>query len=142
MAVITGDRRPGELGWFLGEFVRRLPDVSHAVVVSLDGLLLASSDTLPKDRAEQLSAVASGIASLADAAARCLDTGGVVQTGVDMEFGCLFLMTMGDGSCLSVLAVPECDMGLLAYEMTVLVERVGSRLTPEVRARLAASAAD
>jgi hypothetical protein len=32
-----------------------------------------------------------------------------------------------------VLAAADCDMGLVAYEMALLVERVGSALTPEVR---------
>jgi hypothetical protein len=32
-----------------------------------------------------------------------------------------------------VLAPTDCDMGLVAYEMSLLVERVGSALTPQVR---------
>jgi uncharacterized protein len=35
-----------------------------------------------------------------------------------------------------VLAAADCDMGLVAYEMALLVERVGSALTPDVRAPL------
>ncbi|MGQ0840053.1 roadblock/LC7 domain-containing protein [Actinokineospora sp.] len=141
-AAVADPRQSGELGWFLTDFVRRLPDVGHVVVVSSDGLLLAASDTLPRDRAEELSAVACGIAGLTDAAARCLDAGTVLQSSVDMDHGYLFLMTMGEGALLALLAAPDCEMGLLAYEMTTLVDRVGPRLTPELRARLAASARD
>jgi hypothetical protein len=32
-----------------------------------------------------------------------------------------------------VLASADCDMGLVAYEMTLLVDRVGRALTPHMR---------
>ncbi|MBB4675463.1 putative regulator of Ras-like GTPase activity (Roadblock/LC7/MglB family) [Crossiella cryophila] len=118
------------------DFVRRVPGVAHAVVVSADGLMLAGSEGLPRDRAEQLSAVSSGLISLTAGAARCFEAGEVAQTVVEMERGYLFLMSISDGSCLSVLAAPNCDIGLVAYEMTLLVERVGQQLTPELRAQL------
>jgi predicted regulator of Ras-like GTPase activity (Roadblock/LC7/MglB family) len=118
------------------DFVRRVPGAAHAVVVSADGLLLGSSQGLPRDRAEQLSAVASGLISLTQGAARVFEAGDVAQTVVEMERGYLFLMQISDGSCLAVLAAPNCDIGLVAYEMTLLVERVGQQLTPELRAML------
>ena len=49
------------------------------------------------------------------------------------------IMSISDGSCLAVLAAPDCDMGLVAYQMTLLVERAGQVLTPAVRAELQAS---
>jgi predicted regulator of Ras-like GTPase activity (Roadblock/LC7/MglB family) len=60
----------------------------------------------------------------------------VKQTVVEMERGYLFLMSISDGSCLAVLAAPNCDIGLIGYAMTRLVERVGLQLTPEIRAQL------
>jgi predicted regulator of Ras-like GTPase activity (Roadblock/LC7/MglB family) len=50
-----------------------------------------------------------------------------------MQRGLLVIMAISDGSSLAVLAAADCDMGLVAYEMALLVERVGSALTPEVR---------
>lgn len=123
-----------DLGWFLDDFVVRVPDVAHTIVVSADGILLARSSTMPPANAEQLAAVASGLASLSEAAARTFDAGNMVQTCVEMELGYLFTMTMGPGASLAVLAAPECEMGLLAYEMATLVDQVGERLTPELRA--------
>lgn len=123
-------------GWLVTDFVRRVAGVAHAAVVSADGLLLAGSEGLPQERAEQLSAVASGLMSLTEGAARCFAAGSVNQTVVEMEQGYLFLMSISDGSSLAVLASPRCDIGLVAYEMTLLVERVGSQLTPELRAEL------
>jgi len=125
--------QPGTIGWLITDFVRQVPGVAHAVVVSADGLLLAGSHGLPRDRAEQLSAVSSGLVSLTLGAARLFEAGDVNQTVVEMDRGYLFIMSVSDGSCLAVLAAATCDIGLVGYEMTVLVERVGLQLTPELR---------
>jgi predicted regulator of Ras-like GTPase activity (Roadblock/LC7/MglB family) len=53
-----------------------------------------------------------------------------------MERGYLFIMSVRDGSCLAVLAAPSCDIGTVAYEMTLLVDRVGQQITPELRAHV------
>ena len=126
-------------GWLVSNFVERVTGVAHAIVVSADGLLLTSSNRLPRDRADQLAAVASGIVSLAQGAARCFDSGAVVQTVVEMNRGIVLLMAISDGSCLAVLASPRCDIGVVGFEMTMLVERAGQLLTPELRSELQAS---
>ncbi|WAL66271.1 roadblock/LC7 domain-containing protein [Amycolatopsis cynarae] len=128
--------QPGGFGWLITDFVRRVPGAAHAVVVSADGLLLAGSAGLPKDRADQLAAVASGLVSLTVGAARCFEAGAVNQTVVEMARGYLFLMSISDGSSLAVLAAPGSDIGTVAYEMTLLVDRVGQQMTPELRRRL------
>ena len=136
--------RPPEadpFGWLVSEFAERVPGVAHAVVVSSDGLLLTASDRLPRDRADQLSAVASGLVSLTQGAARCFEAGGVVQTVVEMDQGILLLMSISNGSSLATLASPRCDIGVVGYEMTLLVERMGRLLTPQLRAELQGSAA-
>lgn len=131
--------QPGQFGWLVDDFVNRVPGVAHAVVVSADGLLITSSNHLPRDRADQLAAVASGLMSLTQGAARCFEAGQVVQTVVEMERGIVLLMAIGDGSCLAVLAAPNCDIGLVGYEMTLLVDRVGQQLNPQLRANLQGS---
>src|SRR3981081_451451 len=100
-----------QFGWLVNEFVERVPGVAHAVVVSADGLLLTSSNRLPLDRADQLAAVASGIVSLTQGAARCFEAGAVNETVVEMDRGYLFLMSISDGSCLGVLSAPNCAIG-------------------------------
>ncbi|WP_372453605.1 roadblock/LC7 domain-containing protein [Acrocarpospora catenulata] len=122
--------------WLITEFVRGTPGVAHAVVVSADGLRLASSDGFPPDRADQLAAVAAGLLSLTFGAARIFEAGEVTQTVVEMERGLLMVMAISDGSCLTVLAAADCDMGLVAYQMTLLVDRAGQTLTPALRAEL------
>jgi hypothetical protein len=123
-------------GWLVDRFVHRVPGVAHAVVLSSDGILLTLSSGLPRDRADQLAAVTSGLMSLTQGAARCFEAGHVVQTIVEMERGILLIMAVADGSNLAVLAAPNCDIGLIGYEMTLLVDRAGQLLTPELRTQL------
>jgi predicted regulator of Ras-like GTPase activity (Roadblock/LC7/MglB family) len=127
------------LNWLITNFVDRVPGVAHTVVVSSDGLLLAVSDGFPRDRADQLAAVASGLSSLTAGAARIFEGGSVTQTVVEMVRGFLFVMAISDGSALAVLASSDCDMGLIGYEMALLVERAGDVLTPALRAELQSS---
>ena len=122
-----------DLNWLITNFVERVPDVAHAIVVSADGLPLAFSAGFPEDRADQLAAVTSGLTSLTHGAARVFEAGSVIQTVVEMEGGLLLVMAISNGSSLAVLAASDCDMGLVAYEMTLLVERVGRALTPGPR---------
>ncbi len=139
--MTSAHQQPSQFGWLVNTFAERVPGVAHAIVVSADGLLLTSSDRLPRDRADQLAAVSSGLISLTQGAARCFEAGGVVQTVVEMDRGIVLLMSISDGSCLAVLAAPTCDIGLIGYEMTLLVDRVGQLLTPELRTELSGSAA-
>lgn len=121
-------------GWLVTDFADRVPGVAHAVVVSADGLLMAASARLPADRADQLAAVAAGLVSLTRGAAHCFDAGEVRDTVVEMEYGVMLVMSISDGSSLASLADPRCDIGQVAYEMTLMVDRVGRMLTPELRA--------
>ncbi|MFJ1747351.1 roadblock/LC7 domain-containing protein [Streptomyces sp. NPDC088116] len=129
-------REVSQFGWLVTNFTERVPNVAHAVVVSADGILLTASDGLADDRAEQLATIAAGTVSLTQGVARCLMTGDVRRSVVQMEGGNMLLMSIKDGSCLVALAAPDCEIGQVAYEMTVLVDQVGEMLTPELRAEL------
>ena len=130
----SGD--PRDLDWVMSRFVEEVPDAAHAILVSADGLLMASSTSIPGERAEQVAAVSSGLASLAVGAARLFEGGAVMQTIVEMEMGFLMLMSVGDGSNLTVLTTEEADIGQVGYEMALLVDRVGR--TVEAQARVGA----
>jgi predicted regulator of Ras-like GTPase activity (Roadblock/LC7/MglB family) len=136
MAQLSSDAR--NLNWLVANFAKATPGVAHAMVVSADGLPVAVSERLDRPRADQLAAIASGLASLAQGASRCFDGGPVTQTAVEMDRGFLFVMSISDGSCLAVLAAAACNVAVVAYEMTVLVARVGDVLTPSLRAELQA----
>jgi uncharacterized protein len=127
------ERPTADLNWLVTNFAERVPGVAHAVVVSADGLTLAVSDGFPRERADQLAAVTSGLTSLTQGAARLFEAGIVVQTVVEMQAGLLVVMAISHGASLAVLAGSACDLGLVAYEMTLLVERAGRVLTPAAR---------
>jgi uncharacterized protein len=134
--VVTSLVHPIEdLNWLVTNFAEQVPSVAHAIVVSSDGLPMAYSKGFPLDRADQLAAVTSGLASLTEGACRMFEAGTVTRTVVDMEQGLLIVMAISDGSSLAVLVADDCDMGLVAYEMALLVDRVGGALTPEVRGK-------
>ena len=122
-----------DLNWLISAFADRVPSVAHALVVSSDGLPLAFSHGLPPERVDQLAAVASGLTSLVEGAARIFGGGAVNQTVVEMRQGLLIVMSVTGGSTLSVLAASDCDMGLVAYEMALLADRTWRALTPEPR---------
>lgn len=121
------------LGWLLTTFARRVPSVTYALAVSVDGLTLAASEGLARDRADQLSAITSGLASLTIGAARCLETGRVRQAVVDMDGGVLLVMAVADRGQLAVLADPGCDLGQVGYESALLVQKVATALEPAAR---------
>jgi predicted regulator of Ras-like GTPase activity (Roadblock/LC7/MglB family) len=124
------------LTWLVNNFVTEVPGVTDAVVVSADGLLLIASDGLPDERAQQLAAVASGIRSLAEGVSHLFDLGSSKQTIVRMKKGYLFVMAISDGSCLATLASLGCDMKIVAYQMTLLVESSDHVLSPQLRQEL------
>jgi uncharacterized protein len=129
-AVSRPVRQVPDLNGLITTFVERVDSVAHAIVVSSDGLPMAFSRGFPADRVDQLAAVTSGLASLTQGASRVFEGGVVNQTVVEMQRGVLIMMAISDGSSLAVLAAPDCDMGLVAYEMVLLVEQVGTTLTP------------
>ncbi|MEU9112733.1 roadblock/LC7 domain-containing protein [Streptomyces sp. NPDC048483] len=121
------------LDWLLDDLTKRVEKVRHAMVLSNDGLVTGASEALEKADAEHLAAVASGLHSLAKGSGLHFRAGQVRQTMVEFDEGMLFVTAAGDGSCLCVLAGADADMGQIAYEMTLLVNRVGEHLGVAVR---------
>jgi len=122
-----------DLNWLVTDFTTRVADVAHAIVVSADGVPLAISDGIPGYLAEQLAAITSGLASLMQGAARIFEAGLSNQALVEMEGGLMIIKSISDGSSLCVLASPDCDIELVSYEMSLLVEAVGEVLSPALR---------
>jgi len=125
-----------DLSWLLQSFVSHTPEVSHALAISTDGLALAHSAGLPRDRADQLAATGSGLISLLVGAARFFEAGPVISNVTQMDGGFMFCMAFSDGAALLVLASPSCDVGQVSYEMSDLANRIGEVLTPAVRSQL------
>ena len=127
-----------DLDWLITAFARRIQGVTSVVVLSTDGLVLALSEDLPRDTADTLAAVTAGLTSLTAGAARHMGAGAVNQVIVEMEGGFLFVTTISEGSALAVMSDTDADIGLIGYEMSLLVARIGQVLTPALRAELSA----
>ena len=125
--------RTASLSWLLDDLVQRVPTAQNAIVLSADGLLMAASAGLGREDSEHLAAVAAGFQSLARGAGRKFKGGPVRQTIVEMESAFLFVMAAGHGACLAVLADAESDISVIAYEMAMLVTRVGQYLSSPAR---------
>ena len=121
------------LDWLVTDFTERVANVGHAIVVSTDGVTLAKSAAIPEDRAGVVAAITSGLSSLMDGAARIFNAGPPIQALVEMQGGLLLVKAVSGAAVLAALAAPECDIDLVAYEMTLLVEEVGEVLTPPSR---------
>ena len=137
MQTLSSDAR--NLNWLVASFVERVPSVTEAVVVSSDGLLIAMSDGFDRAGGDRLAAVAAGLISIARGAGQPMHSGAVSQIIIEMEHALLLVMCISDGSALAVTATRPCDIGLVAYEMALLVEKAGPALTPRLVAELKAS---
>ncbi|MEU5724309.1 MULTISPECIES: roadblock/LC7 domain-containing protein [unclassified Micromonospora] len=131
--MVYTTRQNADLDWLLDDLVERVPAARQAVVLSADGLLLGASAELSRTDAEHLAAIASGFSSLAKGTTRHLAGGAVRQTVVEMESAYLFVTAAGPGGCLAVVSDADADIGLVAYEMAMLVIRVGENLSVPAR---------
>jgi len=130
---MTAPPDPTGLDWLLDDLLDRLPGAERAIVLSGDGMLIGRSRTLDRDSGEHLAAVASGMQGLARGASRQFDGGPLRQTIVEMANRFLVVTEAGVGASLAVLAAVDADLGLLAYEMNLLVKRVGPYLSARPR---------
>ena len=123
----------GQLSWLLDNLVNQVEHVQQALVLSRDGLVVAASQSLTREDGEHLSALAAGVQSLARGTGLRFKGGEVRQTIIEMEHAFLFVIAAGKGTCLAVLTSAEPNVGVIAYEMAVLVRRMGKYLGSEPR---------
>lgn len=121
------------LDGLLNDLAERVEQIEHALVLSNDGLVTGASSSLAREDAEHLAAVSSGLHSLARGSGRHFGAGKARQTVVEFDEALMVVTAAGEGSCLCVLARAEADIGQIAYEMTLLVRRVGEHLKVEAR---------
>ncbi len=117
-----------ELNWLLDDLIARVAPIHKAAVLSRDGLTMGAAG-LSQEDAEHLSAIAAGFHSLARGAGLQFGGGYPRQTIVELDSAFLFVTAAGEGSCLAVVSSADADVGVVAYEMAVLVKRVGQHLS-------------
>ncbi|MGW0827095.1 roadblock/LC7 domain-containing protein [Streptomyces sp. NPDC002845] len=131
---------PRDLNWLLTNFVDRTDGALSTLVTSRDGMQVTNLNIDGAGTADTLSAIASGLHSLAEGAAPLLgDAGGVRQVVVELDQGHLFVMAAGEGTLLSVLVDAEADVAQVSYEMTLLVKQVPGYLYVAPRSEPAAA---
>jgi predicted regulator of Ras-like GTPase activity (Roadblock/LC7/MglB family) len=131
---VTQAKSNGEqLGWLLDNLVSQVANVRQALVLSRDGLVVAKSQTVSREEGDRLSALAAGVQSLARGAGQQVGGGEVRQTIIEMDSAFMFVVEAGQGTCLAVLASADANLGVMAYEMAMLVRRMGIYLTAAPR---------
>jgi hypothetical protein len=97
------------------------PDVQASAIVSVDGLIIASS--LPAGVEEdRVSAMSAAMLSLGERIAGELGRGVLDQVYIKGESGYIVLRAIGDEAALTVLAYPDAKLGLVFLEMRRAVE--------------------
>jgi len=130
---MSGGTSLGELDWLLDNLVSSVLGVRIAVILSPDGLSLGRSPGLSESDAGHLAALAAGAQSLARGVGVWSGFGDVSQTIIEMEAALLFITPAGRGTCLALLSDSNADAGQIAYEMAVLVKRVGQHMIANPR---------
>jgi predicted regulator of Ras-like GTPase activity (Roadblock/LC7/MglB family) len=128
-----------DFNWLIDDFVNKTAGVTDAIAVSSDGLLIATSRSLAREDAEQVAAIVTGMVSLSEGASRSFGFKGLQQVIVSMHGGYMFVSSISLGSALGVVATAGCDIGLVGYQTSLLVEKTGALLTPELIAELRVS---
>jgi predicted regulator of Ras-like GTPase activity (Roadblock/LC7/MglB family) len=123
----------GQLSWLLDNLVGQVEGVRQALVLSRDGLVVATSQNMAREDGDHLSALAAGVQSLARGTGHHFGGGEVRQTIIEMESAFLFVTAAGQGSCLAVVSSADANIGVMAYEMAMLVRRMGRHLSAPPR---------
>ena len=123
----------GELNWLLDDLVERLAGVRYAVVHSTDGLVLGRSTTMNREDSEHFAAMSSTLYGLARSAGSRFDGGGVRQAVIELDRAILFVTAAGANACIALQATENANLGMVAYEMNLTVQRVGGYLSTTAR---------
>lgn len=127
----------GDLNWLLDDLVNRIAGVRYAVVLSTDGLLLGRSTSMSREDAEHFGAMSATLYGLARSAGHRFQGGSVRQAVIELENAVLFVTAAGSNACIALQANANANLGMVAYEMNLTVQRVGSHLSADPRSAVA-----
>ena len=100
----------------LQDMQARTPDIEASAVVSVDGLIMASS--LPSSMDEdRISAMSAAMLSLGDRIASELERGQLNQVYIRGTNGIIILMAVGEEAVLTIMARSKAKLGLIFLEM-------------------------
>ncbi|MEU9734111.1 roadblock/LC7 domain-containing protein [Streptomyces sp. NPDC048002] len=143
----TAGGQRDDMAWLLRQFAADVPGVTHAVLLSRDGLRLLDSD-VDKDWADELSAAISGVASLsANITGPSHKKRSARQVIIEREDCLFFVQSAGRSAAfdnrpgehgevdtvLAVIATTEADAGGIGFEMGRLVSKFAPYMLIPVR---------
>jgi predicted regulator of Ras-like GTPase activity (Roadblock/LC7/MglB family) len=118
-----------DISWLMANFQQQTPGVIHTLLLSADGLKRAWSPELSTDDADNLAAIGSGLANLAESANSKFDVGGSPRSvNIDFPAAQLLLMRAGAGAQLCALAEADADIGVVGYSMVRLIDQLAEHL--------------
>ena len=115
--------RTGRMVDRLKELQISTPDVEASAVVSVDGLIMASSMPAGVEE-DRVSAMSAAMLSLGERIAGELGRGSIEQVYIRGENGYVVLMAVGEEAFLTVLARKQAKLGLLFLDMRRAVENL------------------
>jgi uncharacterized protein len=124
---------PQDFGWLVDNFALSTPGVTHALIVSSDGLPLITSTGLAPDLADPLAAMTSGIISIGNNIASQIGEPGCEQVMLKFPSGHFLFMGIGNLAGFAVLVDDGANLGVVGHQMARLVDSVGHLLTPQLR---------
>ncbi|MGX1759392.1 roadblock/LC7 domain-containing protein [Streptomyces lydicus] len=123
-----------DLSWLLDQLCRDTAGVRHALLLSDDGMKMACGASLERDLADHLSAVCTGLLSLAYGLDKAFETGGkALSVAVDMPDAQLLVVGAGEGAILACVTEAVADTSIVGAAMAQLVERVADHLSVPTR---------
>jgi predicted regulator of Ras-like GTPase activity (Roadblock/LC7/MglB family) len=105
------------LNSLLAGMLARTPGAAHAVLATVDGVQVAVSAGLPRERADQLATIGAGLLSIADGAGLMMNTGAPRHVIVEMYGGLLLAAPVAPRVVLSLLATSNADREKLGFEL-------------------------
>ena len=99
------------------------PDVEASAVVSVDGLIMASSLPSGVDE-DRISAMSAAMLSLGDRIAEELQRGTLQRVYIEGSDGIIVLMAIGEEAVLSVMARSKAKLGLIFLDMRRAAEDI------------------
>jgi predicted regulator of Ras-like GTPase activity (Roadblock/LC7/MglB family) len=131
--AVLPPRNPQDFAWLVDNFAAATPGVSHALIVSADGLPLIAAGGMSADLADPLAAMTSGIISLGNNIAGKVGEAGCDQVMLKFQSSHFLFMSIGNLAGFAVLARDGANLGIVAHQMAQLVDAVGHVLTPQLR---------
>lgn len=131
-----------EVAAILSDFNQAVAGAGQTIAVATDGLLIVASDTTDREYADRLAAVVSGLRSLAEGGAHLLGNQGVRQVIVEFHHGHLLVASVSGRFDIGVRVAGDCDLGVVGYELALLVERLDHVLTSEIIGELKSGLVD